>query len=185
MHEGGAISGAHLLVDPRQASVLYARLKETPAVAGVTITRAARDSFERTLGETLIIMMGFFVTLAAIITFGVVYNTMRVALSERAWELATLRVLGFTQHEVAAMLLGEMAILTAVAIPLGLITGRALAGLMMRAYDTELYRIPPVLEPSTYGMATVVTLAAAAVSSALVWRRIAHLDLVAVLKSRE
>lgn len=185
MREGSAISGAHLLVDPRWASALYATLKETPAVAGVTITRAARDSFERTLGETMLIMMSFIVTLAAIITFGVVYNTMRVALSERAWELATLRVLGFTQNEVAAMLLGEMAILTAMAIPLGLLTGRGLAGLMMRAYDTELYRIPAVLAPNTYGLAAVVTLAAAVVSSALVWRRIAHLDLIAVLKSRE
>jgi putative ABC transport system permease protein len=185
MREGGAVSGANLLVDDRHAPELYAALKNTPAVAGVTITRAARNSFEQTMAETLALMMGFIVTLAGVITFGVVYNTMRVALSERAWELATLRVLGFTQNEVAAMLLGEMAILTAAAIPLGLVTGRWLVSLMMQAYDTELFRIPPVLAPSSYGMAVVVTAVAAVVSSALVWRRIAHLDLVAVLKSRE
>ena len=56
---------------------------------------------------------------AAIIAFGVVYNAARVSLSERGRELASLRVLGFTRGEIAYILLGELAVLTLAALPLG------------------------------------------------------------------
>ena len=51
---------------------------------------------------------------------GVVYNTARISLSERSRELATLRVIGFTRAEISFILLGELAVLTLAAVPLGL-----------------------------------------------------------------
>ena len=114
-----------------------------------------------------------------------VYNSARVALSERAHELATLRVLGFSRGEIAYILLGEVALLIVAALPLGCLMGRGLAWVMTAGFETELYRVPLVVDDSTYGIAVVIALVAAAVSAALVGRRVERLDLVSALKSRE
>jgi putative ABC transport system permease protein len=127
----------------------------------------------------------FNVCFACVIAIGVVYNSARVALSERSRELATLRVIGFTRGEVSAILLGELFFLTALAIPLGFGIGYGLCRLISAALETELYRIPLVLNPPTFVFAAVVVIAAAVVSGLLVRRGIDRLDLVAVLKSRE
>jgi len=127
----------------------------------------------------------FNVLFACVIAFGVVYNSVRIALAERARELATLRVIGFTRAEVSRLLLGELAVLTVLAIPVGLLLGRGFAALAARANDTELFRIPLVIAPSTYGFAALVTVAAAIVSGLIVRRQIDRLDLVSVLKTKE
>jgi putative ABC transport system permease protein len=117
--------------------------------------------------------------------FGVAYNSARIALSERGRELATLRVLGFTRGEISYILLGELALLVLVALPLGCFVGRVLTILIARLLDTELFRLPLLIEPSTYGLAVVFAILAVAVSAALVRERIDRLDLIGVLKTRE
>jgi putative ABC transport system permease protein len=183
--EGPMVSGAHLLVDQAQATILYRRLKDTPAVAGVVLQSAALETFHETLAETMDIMVVFYILFSSLISVGVVYNSARIALSERARELASLRVLGFTRFEVSYILLGELTVLTALALPLGCLLGYGLAALMAWSFDTELYRIPLVIQPDTYGIASLVVVAAAAASGLIVRRRIDRLDLVAVLKTRE
>jgi putative ABC transport system permease protein len=110
---------------------------------------------------------------------------MRISLSERGRELATLRVMGFRNGEIAYMLFGEAALMTLLGLPLGCVFGWGLAELMARGFNTELYRIPVVIEASTYGYAIVVVLASALVSALLVERRLMRLDLIGVLKTRE
>jgi putative ABC transport system permease protein len=185
LREGHSVSGAYLQVDPRQAERLYADLKKTPAVAGVTIRAAMLQGFEETIARSMTISNVFMIFFACVIAMGVVYNGARIALSERGHELASLRVLGFTRREVGLMLVGEQAILTAVAVPFGFALGWFFCLLISRAYDTELYRFPVVLTSRTFGFAFLVIAAAAAISSLLVLRRIATLDLVGVLKTRE
>jgi putative ABC transport system permease protein len=185
MHEGDSLSGAFLAVDALQRSRLYERLKQAPKVAGVNIKQAALTTFRETLAQNLLRMQLFNVAFAGIIAFGVVYNSARIALSERGRELATMRVLGFTRREISVVLLGELALLTLAAIPLGLLLGRAMAAMLMNAIETELQRFPMTINSSTYALAAVVTLAAALFSGLVVRRRLDRLDLVAVLKSRE
>jgi putative ABC transport system permease protein len=185
MREGPLVSGAYLAVDPARIDELYLKLKHCPRVAGVVIKEAALTSFRDTLAENLLIMKTFMVAFACIIAFGVVYNSVRITLAERARELATLRVIGFTRGEVSRILLGELAVMTALAIPGGLWLGHALAELDTLANDTEMFRLPLWIEPSTYGFAVVVTLLAALFSGLIVRRQIDRLDLVSVLKSKE
>jgi putative ABC transport system permease protein len=125
------------------------------------------------------------VTFAAVIAAAMVYNAARIALSERGRELASLRVLGFTRGEVSVLLLGEQAILTAAAIPLGFWIGYRLCAALASAYQWEFFRMPLVVSERTYGFAVVVLVAAALASALAVRRRIDRLDLVAVLKTRE
>jgi putative ABC transport system permease protein len=185
MGEQPMVSGAHLLVDQAHAAELYRALKASPAVAGITVQTAVLQTFRDTMQETLTIMTFFLSIFAGLIAFGVVYNSARIALSERGRELASLRVLGFTRGEVSYILLGEFGILTLVALPLGCAIGYGLAWLLARSLDTELFRIPLVVDRPTYGLAIVVVLISAALSALMARRRIDRLDLVAVLKTRE
>ncbi len=180
------ISGSYLAADATRLDSLYRALKASPRVASVTVKRAALDSFRETVAENLLRMRLFNVLFACAIAFGVVYNAVRIALSERSRELATLRVIGFRRSEVSLILLGELAIITAMAIPLGLVLGYGLAALVIEiGFDTELFRIPLVISRRTYGFAALVTALAAVVSGLIVRRRLDRLDLVSVLKSRE
>ena len=183
--EGGTLSGAFLKVDEAQADPLYDRLKQTPMVAGVSLKRSAIESFEKTLAETFYVMIFFNLLFSSVIAFGVVYNAARVSLSERSRELASLRVLGFTRGEISFILLGELTVVIVLAIPLGLFLGYLFAGALVAAFNTELYRFPLVISPRTYAYAASAVLVAATLSGLAVRSRLDHLDLVAVLKTRE
>ncbi|MCU0579092.1 MAG: ABC transporter permease [Desulfobacterota bacterium] len=185
LEEDPAVSGAYLAVDPLGASRLYAELKQTPAVGGVAIRESMLESFKKTIAENMAISTTMLVAFACIIAFGLVYNGARIALSERGNELASLRVLGFTQGEVTFLLLGEQALLTLLAVPLGWLLGWGVAALIIRAAESELYRMPLVISGQTYALAFLIVGASAFISGLFVRRRIRHLDLVAVLKTRE
>jgi len=185
LREQSALSGAYLAVDPAHAAELYARLKRMPAVRGVASRESVIRSFQEILDRSLAVSTMINVLFACVIAFGVVYNGARIALSERGNELAALRVLGFTRHEVAVILLGEQGVLTLAAVPVGFGLGSGVCWLLARRLTTELYRIPFVLTRANFGFAFVVVVVAALVSGALVVRRLRQLDLVAVLKTRE
>jgi putative ABC transport system permease protein len=146
---------------------------------------SAIRSFYDTMGEFVLFYNLIAVLLAGTIGFGVVYNSARIALSERGRELASLRVLGFTRAEVAYILLGELAVLTLLAIPVGFLMGTGLCGVLVLAFKNDLYRLPLIIEPSNYALGATVVLASALVSGLLAWYRLGRLDMVAVLKTRE
>lgn len=185
MREADAVSGVFLTADPAHVDRLYTALKRAPHVSDVAVKRASLQSFEQTQAQNQRIMQLFIAAFAAIIAFGVVYNTARISLSEHGRELATLRVIGLTRGEISVILLGELAVLTLLALPVGMVLGYWLAALTALAFDTELWRIPLVVTRWTYGFSAVVTLAASLVSGLIVRRKLDRLDLVAVLKSRE
>jgi putative ABC transport system permease protein len=185
MREDRALSGAFLDVDQKYAEQLYRTLKQTPRVASVSVKQAALQSFRETIAENLLAMRTFNIMFACIIAFGVVYNNARISLSERSRELATLRVIGFTRGEISGILLGELGALTAFAIPLGMLLGYLFALRMTSGLDTEIYRIPLVVNPATYAFASAVVVIATVVSGLSVRNQLNKLDLVAVLKTKE
>ncbi len=183
--EGATLSGAHLAVDPAREAELNARLKRTPAVAGVAVRERMIEGFRSTIARSMTTSSLVLIVFAVVISFGVIYNGARISLSERGHELASLRVLGFTKREVAIILLGEHALLVAAAIPAGFALGYGTAALLVRLVASDLYRMPLVVTRETYAFAFLTTLAAAAFSGIMVATRIRRLDLVAVLKTRE
>jgi putative ABC transport system permease protein len=162
-----------------------ARLKDVPSVATVSTRAQAIAALRETMARSMTIVIDFYIGLGAIIAFGVVYNAARISLSERGRELASLRVMGFTKIEAGYILIGELAVLVIAALPLGCVLGYGLAGVMSRAMETKLFRVPFIVEPATYGVAMGIALLAASASALLVGWRINRLDLIAVLKTRE
>jgi putative ABC transport system permease protein len=183
--DGPRVSGVRLTIDPSRLDDFYAAIKRTPQVASVALLGLSRMRFSETIEENMTIMTTVYTALAVIITFGVVYNTARIQLSERARELASLRVLGFTRAEVSSVLLIELGIVVALSQPLGWISGYAFSWLVVRASESDLFRIPFVVNTSTFATASLVVIAVAVMSALIVRRRIDRLDLVRVLKTRE
>ena len=184
--EGGVVSGAGLLVERAQEPALLERLKTMPGAAVVIVNRTLLDTFRSTSGRNIIFFTTILTVFAATIAVGVVYNNARIQLAERAWELASLRVLGFTRGEVSLLLLGELALEIAVAIPLGFLAGYGLCALMIALMmHQEVIEFPLVILPATYLYAGAAVAAAGVASALIVRNRIDNLDLVGVLKTRE
>lgn len=183
--EGPTFSGAFLAIDAARAADLDARLAASPRVAGFVSRELQLGTFRETIARTLLRMRTVNTLFAVLIACGVVATTARQSVIERSRDLASLRVLGFTRREVAAILLGEQAILTLVAVPLGLVIGYGFVIVTTWGYDTELFRVPAVVHPRTYAIAAATVLAAALAAAVFVRRLLDRLDLVAVLKARD
>jgi putative ABC transport system permease protein len=185
LREGPAISGAYLAVDDRDRPELYRRLGEIPRIAGTAIREQEIRNFHQTMEQTMLFFTFIATLFAVIIAFGVIYNSTRIALTERSRELASLRVLGFTRGEISYILLGELGLLALLAIPLGFGIGRAICAVFVNGAQSELYRIPLIIHPSTYAFAATVVLISALLSGLLARRKLDRLDLIAVLKTRD
>ena len=182
---GATVSGAYVRIDPASSEAFLRAAAAAPAVAGVTSRAAMMETFQQTMAETLLRMRFFNILFAGIIACGVVYNTGRITVAEHRREFASLRVLGFTEAEVARLLFTETGLILAIGLPLGLVLGRLLAGAVVSALATETLRLPAVVHPPTYAFAATV-IATAALAAALAVRRQLHqLDLIAVLKARD
>jgi putative ABC transport system permease protein len=172
-------------VDRSDEAALLERLKQVPAAAVVIVNRTLVDTFRETSARNVLFFTAILSAFAATIAVGVVYNNARIQLAERAWELASLRVLGFTRAEVSVLLLGELALEIAAAIPLGFLAGFWLAALLLALMPHEMVEFPLIIYAPTYLYAGAVVVAAGVVSALIVRNRIDNLDLVGVLKTRE
>jgi putative ABC transport system permease protein len=185
LREDTMISGVNVSLDENQMDAFFNAVKHTPAANFIALQRVSLQKFRETLAQNITIMVTVYLSLAAIIAFGVVYNFTRISLSEQGRELASLRVIGFTRAEVSRLLLGELAAIVLLAQPLGWLIGYGFALAMVTGFTTELYRVPLVVNTSVYAIASMVVMLAAMASALLVRRRIDRLDMVAVLKTRE
>lgn len=185
MREDHTISGAYLTVDSLNQPKIYRTLVEMPRVAGTFVREDEIKNFYETQAEVLLFFTFVATLLAATIAFGVVYNSARIALSERSRELASLRVLGYTRTEISFIFLGELGLLTLAAIPLGFLIGRGISAYLAKAIESDLFRVPVLVEPATYSLAATAVVVSACLSGLIVRHRLDHLDLVAVLKTKE
>ena len=156
-----------------------------PRVAGAFSKNAMLRNMQEISARNVRIMSTILTVFATVIAVGVVYNNARIALAERTWELASLRVLGFTRAEVSGLLLGEMAIGIAIALPLGMAMGYGLVHLIADLLKSDQFYFPVAIRPPTYALAGLAVLISAAASALVVRRRIDTLDMVAALKTRE
>lgn len=185
LQEGDIITGASFTIDQSRRAEFLKELKGIPRISWVAIKESLRENFRRTTAASINLIQSIYLTFATVVAFGVVYNNARISLAERARELATLRVIGFSQREVGAVLLTELVLLAVIALPLGLIIGTGFATGIVTMVNTETVRLPLILKPSNYAFAAMVVTVASAICALLVLRRLKRLDLVSVLKAPE
>lgn len=179
------VNAVNISLDETQMTGLFEAVKATPNISGIVRWDQIRQSFDETIAENAAITTTIYALIASLIVIGVVYNSARILLSERARELASLRILGFSRAEVSFILMGELMFLTIVAIPIGFGLGYLFAGAMVNSFSSDLFTIPLYISRATYGFSGLVAFTASVASALLVRRRINRLDLVAVLKTRE
>lgn len=179
------VTTVNVTLDGRQLDAFTAGLKDLPKVAGTIMMVENRRAFQDTIAENIIAVTAIYAALGIMITVGVAYNGARVQLSERARELASLRILGFTRGEVSYILVGETMLLALLAQPLGWWIGYLIAAMMTQSFSSDLYSMPLVLKPATYAYSSLIVLGASLVAALIVRRRLDKLDLVAVMKTRE
>ncbi|WP_290745264.1 ABC transporter permease [Haliea sp.] len=183
--EPNRVSGAYLRLDSTHQNAVYRGLKDMPAVASVSLKQDARNALQTQMDSGAGAMRYIMMAVAGIITFGIIYNAARIAYAERARDLASLRVIGFSHREAAFVLLGELALVTLAALPLGAVLGYYLSFAVAAGFSTDLYQIPATVQPAGYGAAALAVIAAATLSGWLVKRDLDRTDLVSALKARE
>lgn len=185
LDEGLRFTGVHVAYDRAREPAFFAEVKRAPAISSIALQSRSLIRFRETLAQNINIMTSVYLGLSCIIAFGVVYNSARIQLSERARELASLRVLGFTRREVTEVLLMGLALMTLAALPLGWLLGHWFAWATVQGFTNDLYTVPFAIEPATYAKSSLVVIAASALSALIVRARINRLDLIAVLKARD
>jgi putative ABC transport system permease protein len=183
--DGDVGTGYVLGVERGREPELLRATQALPGTAGAFSKATMRRNMEEISARNVRISSVIMTVFAVVIAVGVVYNNARIALAERGWELASLRVLGFTRAEVSALLLGESSVALVLALPVGAALGWLSAWAVLTVHQTETFRMPVVVSPRTYAWAALVVLVAGAGTALLVRRRIDRLDLVSVLKTRE
>ena len=183
--EGDRINAAYLTVGAGQWNEFLRAMKASPRAGSVVVKNKIRQGFRETTAKSIGLLQQIYLTFAAVVAFGIVYNSARISLSERQRELATLRVIGFTRGEVATVLVGELVMLTLIALPCGLLIGSGFARVILMTVNTEFVRLPLILTAQNYAFAVLVVAVASVVSALLACRRLDQLDLVGVLKARD
>ncbi|HEU4592736.1 MAG TPA: ABC transporter permease [Steroidobacteraceae bacterium] len=183
--EGDTFNLARVRLDPAADAAFFDAVRATPAIAAAGDKRRMVAHFRATSQHNLLMFATILSAFAMCIAVGVVYNSARITLAEQAWELATLRVMGFTRAEVSWTLLGQLGAQMLVALPIGWLAGTGLAALILKLISSEEFRIPLVIDSFTYTLASLVMLGAGLVTAIVVRRRIDRLDLIGVLKTRD
>ena len=173
------------MVERGREPALLEASKQVPRIVGAFSKATLLRNMQEVSARNVRIMSTILTAFATVIAVGVVYNNARIALAERTWELASLRVLGFTRAEVSGLLLGEMAIGIAIALPIGMALGYWLVELISMLLKSDQFYFPVVIRPPTYAWAGIAVLVSGAASALVVRRRIDQLDMVAALKTRE
>ncbi len=179
-------AGAALVrIDSAHRETILRELKEMPVILGVTEKNASFEKFQQMIDDNMLTMISFYIGFASAIAVGVVYNCARIIYSERAHELATLRVLGYYRSEVGMIMLGEIALLVVIAVPFSCLIGYGMAHLMTSMFSSDLFRLPFAPSRASYGWSIVIVLLATAATALTVARRVQRLDMVRVLKARD
>jgi putative ABC transport system permease protein len=185
LQEGDVASQFDVALEPGSEARFLEASKALPVVAGAFSKATLLRNMQDVSARNVRIMSTILTLFAAVIAVGVVYNNARIALAERTWELASLRVLGFTRGEVSALLLGELAIGIALALPLGMAMGLGLVHLLVELLKNDQFLFPVVISARTYAWAGLCVVAAGLASALVVRRQIDRLDMVGALKTRE
>ena len=183
--EPGRISGVNVRLDPASHVALNARLKETPAIAGVSYLRQAEAAMRKAYADGVGVMTSLYLVFAAIMAGGVAFSASRVTFAEQERDLATLRVLGFTRAEASYILLGELMALALLAVAPGCLLGTGLGIQLMRLFQTDMYSFSFVFSPGAYAFAIACTLLCVGLAGLSVRTAVDRLDLVGVLKARD
>jgi putative ABC transport system permease protein len=185
LDEPFAMNSVLVSTDPGKSRLMNDELDDIPLISSVTVKADTIDSMETTMNMQMKVMSFMTVLFAGVIAFSIIYNITSVSLSERERELASLRVMGFSQKEVGRILYYENILMGIVGLFLGVPLGMLVCRGLVTAFDTEMIRLPYHLNPRTFIISITCTCIFVLISNLAIRHKINTLDLVETLKERE
>ena len=152
--------------------------------AAVSVSLDVKDSVSKMM-ESLNLVVYVVILSAALLAFIVLYNLTNINITERIREIATIKVLGFNQLEVAQYVFRENIFLTAIAALVGIPLGKWLLGFVIDNIVVKMIYFEPRLENKNIAMAVLLTFVFSAFVSLVMRRRLSNVSMTESLKSVE
>ena len=151
------------------------------SVVGVDSTMSIIDDMLRSLNSVVVIL----IFLSGALSFVVLYNLSYINISERKREIATLKVLGFTDKEVDNYITKETIILTIIGIILGLIFGIFLTYVIIDTVEIEMVRFLRMIKPSSFIITAFIVMLFTLIVNKIIHYALKKIDMIESLKSVE
>ncbi|HIR09448.1 MAG TPA: ABC transporter permease [Candidatus Avoscillospira stercoripullorum] len=165
-------------------SAVGARLASADHVVSVTLSQEFRDMIASTL-EGLDAVIVLVVACALALSFVVSYNLININITERAREIATIKVLGFYRWETYSYVFREALVLTGLGCVVGIPMGIWLHRFVMDRVQVDMVSFQVRISPWSYLLALLLTLLLTFVVDALLIRKIDRIHMAESLKSVE
>ncbi len=159
-------------------------LLKTGLVSAVSFTEDIQKSFSDVVGSIDYIVMVLIIC-AGLLAFVVLYNLTNINITERQKEIATIKVLGFYDGEVAAYIYRETAILSLIGTAVGLVLGIFLHAFVVRTAEVEMVMFGRSIHALSYILAAVLTLFFSLLVNLVMNRKLRAVDMVESLKAGE
>ncbi|MFM6927578.1 MAG: FtsX-like permease family protein [Bdellovibrio sp.] len=185
LHESPSFNTIFIKVAPAQAEKVYIQLKQMPEVASINIKKLLYASFSKNLSEMIWTFTVVLVIFATIIAGAVLFNMTRISLSEKSWELASLKIIGFEVPQVFRVLFLELGICVLCALGPGILLGYTLSYISLTWIHTETFTYPLVIDIKTYALAVIVIVITYFIAGLFLYRKVEDLNMTAALKARE
>jgi putative ABC transport system permease protein len=160
------------------------RYRESAVIAGID-SREEQMGVARELMETFGSMIYMYVLVGVVIGFAIIYSSSFIVLSERSWELASMRVLGMTATEVFSVITFEQWFISLFGILAGIPLSQVMAWGMGVGLSTDMYSLPSQLTAESLFMAVIITALSIWIAQRFTLKRVKKLSLVEVLKARD
>ena len=183
--EEQAFNQIMIKADPLRIKDLYKDLTKIPQISSVLLKESIYHGFRESFGQIIQVSTGILIVASLLIALGIIYNSLRISFSERSWELASLRILGFRRGSISAVLLVEVSILVVLSLAPGCFLGLGLTHLSIGMIRSESFGFPIVIQPATYAKGILAIFIAFICSSWNVHRMVGRLNPADALKARD
>lgn len=180
--EPSEIDAVCVETDGEAREAIAAQLQEQEGVATAGFTEDTRASFDD-LVESLNSIILVIIFCAGALAFVVLYNLTNINVTERQRELATIKVLGFRDGEVAGYIYRETSLLTILGCAVGLAFGVLMHSFVIQTVEVDMVMFGRTVEPLSFVYSALLTLLFAVIVDLVMYPKLKKIDMVESLKS--
>lgn len=170
--------------DETEQQKLGTEMMEKYDISNISYYDGIASNFNKTISSLSLITIVLIVS-AGLLAFVVLYNLINVNVSERIREIATIKVLGFYDREVASYVYRENVILSIIGAVVGLGLGKILHSYIMIVIEMDDVIFPRTIFARSYLFAFVITIVFGIIVNYSMYKRLKNIPMVESLKSVE
>jgi len=181
---GEEVQYNQILIQSSNADTDSNYLLQNSQISGVTNIEKMKTTFENMMNSLIYVVVVLIVS-AGLLAFVVLFNLNSINIEERKRELATIKVLGFYDKEVASYVYRENIILTVISSILGLGLGIIMSTYVISTAEIDKVMFSRELNILSFIYAFVITMIFAFVTNLIMNKSLKKIDMIESLKSVE